>query len=146
MGKAGVVCGIGFCNKREGGVMPIHRFYWELIARQNWEAIGIDQRLYERERRMQTSKQAAFAQVIFLCSPQALDGRHTSSHTSLFAHLSFIISPLPNFSLRHELCFASAVADFPFLAFTVFLVPPLSSSVAFHLLFCCSGCPNVASS
>lgn len=47
MGKAG----IGFSKRREEGlgaergVMPIHQFYWELIARQNWEAIGIDHQL-----------------------------------------------------------------------------------------------------
>lgn len=49
MGKAGVVCGIGFSVRKEGLGNAVYHFYWELIARQNWEAIRIDQQLNRGE-------------------------------------------------------------------------------------------------
>lgn len=50
-----------------GGVMPVHRFYWELIARQNWEAVGIDQRLWGRTLPNRLRLLKVFFSVPFRC-------------------------------------------------------------------------------
>lgn len=102
--------------------MPVHRFYWELIARQNWEAIGIDQWLYGA--RAQTSKQAPLLICYFSRLPSG--GRRTSLHA--FYSYVFLLQSL--FLTMPWTCFASAGADSPpplissFLLSTVSLISP----------------------
>lgn len=62
-------------KKARGRNSRLALFYWELISRQNWEAVGIDQRTV-------TLKQA---QLQFVLLPCSLDGViEATSHTLFF--------------------------------------------------------------